>query len=234
MLADANRVSATRSAFHEAKHHLVYSLGRTSVVPRYVGDRADTTGDDALSAAEALVQEYLHAETAFAAFVASEDAMLIFPEARRLETAFKSVHMWLRAYQDALCGVLLALRGEKVGAYTSMSKALKPSKPLTEFLAEQLPDYEEWFRRWRARRDEMKLGASFRTVIDTDPPRIRGLSFVFPPRATSTEVEEGFVTLDDVIAGLDMSTRLTELVRSTLESEAKAAAASSARRSDLR
>lgn len=175
------------------------------------------TGDDVLSAAETLVQEYVRAESVFAEFVASEETMLVFPEARRLETAFKSVHMWLRAYQDALCGVLLVLTGENVGAYSSMNKTLKPGKPIANLLDEHLPEYATWFRDWRARRDEMKLGAHFRTVIETNPPSIRGISFAFPRRVTSTEVEEGFISLDDVIAGLNMSTQLTELVREMLE-----------------
>jgi hypothetical protein len=217
VLEDASRLSTAANAFHEEKHHLVYSAARDASVPRYVWERVGTTGDDVLSAAEALAGEYLRAEQVFADFVTSEEGMITFPEGRRLETAFKGVHMWLRAYQDSACGLLLARWGERVGAYTSMSKALKPGKPVADFLAEQLPPYEQWFRDWRARRDQMKLGARFEVVFETDPPRIRGLSYIFPRLATSTDVAEGAVGLEEIITGLGMSRRLTEVVRNQLE-----------------
>lgn len=221
VLADANRLTDGAKAFHEEKHHLGYSAARDGLVPYFVRERVHTTGDDVLSAAEALVQEYVRADRVFAGFVASEETMLVFPESRRLETAFKSVHMWLRAYQDAVCGALMALQGNRVGAYTSMSKALKPGKPVSEFLAEHLPAYEQWFTEWRDRRNEMKLGTRFDTVFETSPPRIRGLSFVFPPHLSSTDVKDGFIGLDEVIAGLEMSRGVTEVVRNGLEAAPK-------------
>jgi hypothetical protein len=88
--------------------------------------------------------------------------------------------VWLRAYQDSVYGVFLASRGDRVGRHTSMSDRLKEGKPTAVHLAEHLPDYEAWFREWRDRRNEMKIGASFRTVMDGDPPRLRGLSFEYP------------------------------------------------------
>jgi hypothetical protein len=218
LFADANRLSQAAQAFHEEKHHLFYSTARCDFVQRYVSERAHTTGDDVLSAAEALVSEFVRAARRLDEFVRNpEEGMIVFPESRRVETAFKSVHMWLRAYQDAVCGVLLATRGDAVGRHTSMSDRIKPGKPIGSYLAEHLPEYAEWFNEWRDRRNEMKLGASFQTVIDGDPPRLRGLSFQYPPSRSVANVTEGFIGLDDVIAGLEMSQRLTEVVRAAVE-----------------
>jgi hypothetical protein len=216
--ADAQRVSQAAEAFGEEKHHLFYSATRAAFIPRYVSDRQHTTGDDVRSAAESLVGELARAAGALEQWVrGGAQGMLVFPESRRVETAFKSVHMWLRAYQDAVCGVLLATRGDRVGRHTSMSDRLKPGKPIGQYIAEHLPDYADWFSEWRDRRNEMKLGASFRLEVDGNPPRIQGLSFRYPPGRSASTVADGFITVDDVVAGLDMSRRLTEVVRAALE-----------------
>lgn len=217
-IADANRVSQAKQDFHEEKHHLYHSAARAGFIRRYVSDRQHTTGDDVLSAAETLVGEFARATGALDAWWRNgAQGMLVFPESRRVETAFKSVHMWLRAYQDAVCGVLLATRGDTVGRHTSMSDRLKPGKPIAEYLAANLPEYAGWFHEWRDRRNEMKIGASFRLEVDGTPPRLRGLSFRYPPGRSVVTVTEGFVSLDDVIAGLDMSRRVTEVVRAEVE-----------------
>lgn len=214
LVEDTNRVSRTAQSFHEAKHHLVYSSAKLIIIPRYVWLRAGATGDDVLSASESLVGEFVRAQIVFAEWVRGGAArMLTFPEGRRVDTAFKSVHLWLRAYQDAVCGVWRALQGERVGAYSSMRQALKDGKPLQAFLAEQLPDYELWFHQWRERRDQMKLGAAFDTILESDPPRIRGVKFKYPRRMNDTEVEEASISLDDIVDGLDMSARLSDIVR---------------------
>jgi hypothetical protein len=221
LFADANRLGESGRSFHQEKHHLFYSAARSDFVPRYVSGRAHTTGDDVLSATESLVGAYARAARVLDEWVRNpEEGMLVFPEARRLETAFKSVHMWLRAYQDAVCGVLLATRGDRVGGHTSMNERLKAGKPVAAYLEEHLPDYAAWFRDWRDRRNEMKVGASFETVIDGDPPRLRGLRFNYPTRASVTAIAEGFVGLDDVIAGLEMSQHLTAVVRAAVETRA--------------
>jgi hypothetical protein len=218
LFADANRMSDAARSFHEEKHHLFYSTGRCDFIQRYVSERQHTTGDDVLSAAEGLAGEYAQAARRLDEFVRNpEKGMLVFPESRRVETAVKSVHMWLRAYQDAVCGVLLATRGDAVGHHTSMSDRLKPGKPIGAYLAEHLPEYAAWFNDWRDRRNEMKLGTVFRTVIDGEPPRLRGLSFQYPRSRSVATVSEGFISLDDVITGLQMSQRLTEVVRAAVE-----------------
>jgi hypothetical protein len=218
LFADANRLSEAARAFHAEKHHLLYSTGRCNFIPRYVSERQHTTGDDVLSAAEGLAAAYAGAAQRLDEFVRNPDErMLVFPESRRVETAFKNVHMWLRAYQDAVCGVLLATRGDPVGRNTSMSDRVKPGKPIGAYLAEHLPEYTGWFKNWRDRRNEMKLGASFQAVIEGEPPRLRGLSFQYPTNRSVATVSEGFIGLDDVIAGLEVSQRLTAVVRAAVE-----------------
>lgn len=216
--ADARRLSQAVEAFQEEKHHLFYSAARAAFIPRYVSDRQHTTGDDVRSAAESLVGEFARAVGVLNEWWRNgAEGMLVFPESRRVETAFKSVHMWLRAYQDKVCGVLLATRGDRVGAHTSMSDRIKPGRPIGEYLAEHLPEYAAWFSEWRNRRNQMKVGATFDLRVDGNPPRIRGLSFQYPPGRSASTVTEGFISLADVIAGLDMSRRLTEVVRAMVE-----------------
>lgn len=216
--ADANRLSQAAQAFHEEKHHLFYSAARCNFIRRYVSDRQHTTGDDVLSATETLVREFAVAARVFDEWVRDgAPGMLTFPESRRVETAFKSVHMWLRAYQDAVCGVLLATRGDPVGRHTSMGERIKPGKPIGVYLAEHLPGYSAWFAEWRDRRNEMKIGASFQLEIDNDPPRLRGISFRYPATQSVATTAEGFIGLDEVIAGLAMSQRLTQVVRAAVE-----------------
>jgi hypothetical protein len=160
LFADAQRLSQAAEAFREEKHHLYYSAARADFIRRYVSDRQHTTGNDVLSAAETLVREFAVAARAFDEWVREgAPGMLSFPESRRVQTAFKSVHIWLRAYQDAVCGVLLSMRGEAVGRHTSMGDRLKPGKPIGTYLAEHLPEYAEWFSEWRDRRNDMKVGA---------------------------------------------------------------------------
>jgi hypothetical protein len=216
--ADVQRLSQTVEAFQEGKHHLFYSAVRAAFIPRYVSDRQRTTGDDVRSAAESLVVEFARAVGALNEWWRNGgEGMLVFPESRRVETAFKSVHMWLRAYQDAVCGVLLATRGDRVGRHTSMGDRIKPGKPIGRYLEEHLPDYSDWFNEWRDRRNEMKVGATFDLKVEGNPPRIEGLSFTYPPGRSASTVTEGFISLNDVIVGLDMSRRLTDVVRTAVE-----------------
>lgn len=216
--ADAQRLSETVEAFQEEKHHLYHSAARAAFIPRYVSNRQHTTGDDVRSAAESLVGEFARAVDALNEWWRDGgEGMLVFPESRRVETAFKSVHMWLRAYQDAVCGVVLATRGDRVGRHTSMGDRIKPGKPIGHYLEERLPEYSDWFNRWRDRRNAMKLGATFDLKVDGNPPRIEGLSFEYPPGRSASTVTEGFVGLDDVIVGLEMSRRLTDVVRTAVE-----------------
>jgi hypothetical protein len=216
--AEAQRLSQAAEAFHEAKHHLFYKAARAAFIPRYVSARQHTTGDDVRSATENLVGEFARAAGALDAWWGNgAQGMLVFPESRRAGTAFKSVHMWLRAYQDAVCGVLLATRGDRVGGHTSMSDRIKPGKPIGQYLAQHLPEHAAWFNEWRDRRNQMKVGASFDLTVEGNPPRIHGLYFQYPPGQTASTVIDGFVGIDDVIAGLDMSRSLTEVVRAAVE-----------------
>lgn len=135
------------------------------------------------SAAETLVGEF-----ATAARVLNDwwqegaQDMLVFPESRRVETAFKSVHMWLRAYQDAVCGVLLATRGDAVRRHTSMSDRIKPGKPIGQYLDQNLPEYAPWFTEWRDRRNEMKIGALFNLEVEGVPPAPQRAELQVPAR----------------------------------------------------
>ena len=64
----------------------------------------------------------------------------------------------------------------------------------------------------------MKLGAHFSLQFETGPPHVRGIAFAYPRTRAATETDAATITLEDIIRGLEMSTRLTELVRERLGS----------------
>jgi hypothetical protein len=124
---------------------------------------------------------------------------------RQFPTAFKSVFIFVRAYQDAVCGFLFELRGQRAGRYTSMANALKEGKPTRTFLDEKLPDYREWFSLWKTRRDKIKGGGSFGLAFDAEDT----LSLIFLyPESDGMTTEEQHIGLPDVIKGLEMSADL--------------------------
>jgi hypothetical protein len=212
-VSEGLRLSAATSTFQEAKHHLGFVLAKRADVPGYVFDRVYTTGSDLESAAQVLLREHLQAEAAVERFMTSDVGLMAFPEARQLETAFKSVFLWCSAYHDALCAGMQALRGERVGAYTSMNDALKPGKPVEQLLAERLPDYAPWFRKWRGLRNKMKLGVAFETVFDSPPTHVTAIRFRYPRRRDTVDVGDGEVSFESVFDALEMSAALSDLVR---------------------
>lgn len=128
---------------------------------------------------------------------------------RRMITAFKSVYMFLRAYQDALCGFLVELDGGRAGKYTSMSSPTKPGKPIRTLLDQELDGYVSWLQQWKEDRDRMKIGAMFAMHFDANNEM--SLSFSYTAGTTLT-VERRQIRLSSVIEGLEMSERLTRFV----------------------
>lgn len=109
----------------------------------------------------------------------------------------------MRAYQDALCRVLLVLAGHRAGGYSSMSMAMKkPASPIRLLLDQELPSYRPWFKQWTALRDKLKLGTGFSfQLIDG------GLGVVFVGIAAPEGTNSGLTThrtiyLSDVAAAL--------------------------------
>jgi len=98
------------------------------------------------------------------------------------------------AYQDATLGSLLETRGERAGSYSNMNRALRPGRPLEVHLATSFPVTRSGSSAQHLR-DQMKVGAAFRTVLETESARITGINFAFPRRLTDDEIDEGVVAI---------------------------------------
>jgi hypothetical protein len=185
-------------------------------VPRYVQARLAALGSDVVSSVEALAADYGAAQLSLGGLrtaVAEGRAHEIFLRSetprRRMITTFKSVYMFVRAYQDALCGFLIELDGKTAGKYTSMSNHTKPGKAIRTLLDQELDGYVSWFQQWKEDRDRMKIGAMF--AIGFDANNEMSLSFSYTAGTTLT-VERREIRQSSVIEGLEMSERLTRFL----------------------
>lgn len=78
-----------------------------------------------------------------------------------LKATYKAYFYFIRAFQDACCGVLLNLSGATPGAYSSMRKGIeKKGNPVYEKVA-AIPGYLNWFEAFKQKRDQIKLGVNF-------------------------------------------------------------------------
>jgi len=147
----------------------------SDVAPRFVLFRMSALGGDVKSAVEVLLSTY---ETAQVAVRELREAMLLEAEApgdskaatrhlferqevqRRAISAFKSVFFFVRAYQDAVCGFLIALEREPVGRNVSMAKRLKKKDgSISTLVDEKLPSYRDWLAQWKKDRDATQATA---------------------------------------------------------------------------
>lgn len=81
--------------------------------------------------------------------------------ARELKAAYKAYFFFIRAFHDACYGVLLNQSGATPGAYSSMRKCIdKQVQPIFGKIT-AIPGYTDWFRSFKSKRDQIKLGANF-------------------------------------------------------------------------
>lgn len=74
----------------------------------------------------------------------------------------KMAFFLIRAYQDALCRVLLLATDNPVGSRTSLNKHFgRALSPVRAIVDEEFPEYRLWFDRWKGLRDRIKYGAEF-------------------------------------------------------------------------
>lgn len=189
-------------------------------VPRYVWARMGALASDVTSAVELLAENYDAAQEA----VRDVRRLMRTPETagrevfdrsdvpiRRVITAFKLVYIFVRAYQDAVCGALYELSGQKAGKYTSMGDALKkPHNPVRKLLVARLPGYVEWFGPWKQMRDTMKTGANF--MLGWDGEDNLSVTFTYPVGDNAMGMADEQISLTQIVEGLEMSARLTHLV----------------------
>jgi hypothetical protein len=185
-----------------------------TVVPRYLLQRMYALVVDVQSSVEILLSTYGAAQAVVGQLrgVGSREltARDLFEELQPQEqfiTAFKSVFFFVRAYQDAVAGVVFVLlNGAQGGVIKSMSEALKPGKAIGTLLDEKLPGYRNWFERWRQDRDKIKYGADFSLSYDADDNLT--LSFLYA-QEKGTHIDTDSIGLSNIVEGLEMSTHLT-------------------------
>jgi hypothetical protein len=125
-----------------------------------------------------------------------------------LMVMYKTAILMIRAYQDSLCRVLLISLGLRAGGYTSMSKALKNERNLVRLLIQrEVPEYPDWFSRWRELRNRVKSGAplgltAMRGDVGVVFSHMEGASLSIDLSGTN------IVSLADVADGLAMSSAL--------------------------
>jgi hypothetical protein len=131
-----------------------------------------------------------------------------------LKVSYKAFFYFIRAFQDACYGVFLNLNGKSPGAYSSMRKALaKKGTPISEKIS-AIPGYTSWFGEFKAKRDLIKMGASFSLV---GPQWDVGVGLVDVTREGNPVMDvnpnEGKIRLGDLVASFKLSTALLEEIR---------------------
>lgn len=212
---------AAGSDFNRAHVHVAFRLADR--VARYAVWRLAATGADVTSTVEFLAEGYEEAHATLRASRSESRAQLEVLERAgpRLVSSFKHVYISVRAYQDAVCGVMHELQGSPAGAYKSMHEngLKKETHPISILLADAEPAYREWFYEWKKIRDAMKVGAQFSVEFDE---RNVTISFVHPFNG-GMRISREKIGLADVVAGLAMTVRLLEVVDAMID-EAPASA----------
>jgi hypothetical protein len=135
--------------------------------------RAIALGKDTLVASSILRTLHAEATDTFSQEYEGERLIVRFGSrtdapsaADRLGTAYKMLFIFVRAYQDAIYGVLWEqITGHRVGKDSSMRNAAeKPGNPVGAVLRERVLGYVEWFTGTRDLRNEVKSGANFGLV----------------------------------------------------------------------
>lgn len=139
-------------------------------------------------------------------------------DARRLFSLTKALFLFVRAYQDALYGVVFELRtGQPAGDRRMQKAADRAHNPVGEIIREQMPDYLGWFALYRAQRNAIKEGVGFSTVGPTDDLGIAFTGFTAPGGVRVSLHEQNIVRVSDLVAALGASAALTNLASSQAE-----------------
>lgn len=84
-------------------------------------------------------------------------------ELDRLRVAYKSMYFFVRAFQDAMYRLIWeTATGQRSGRDSPMTKASgNPNNEVRKLIDASLPDYFDWFFKWRDERNEIKRGVGF-------------------------------------------------------------------------
>jgi hypothetical protein len=159
---------------------------------------------------------------AFAAAIERERAIESLHGSRREQTAgyrlriaFKALYFFLRALQDMLFRVTFFTlersfpgRGDRG---TMKWAVAHPESPVGRHLAQHVPEYGEWFTRWREQRNRIKQGVNF-DMFAMDDIGIR-FSSMSNEGALTTDISNlNRVGLRDAAQALTIGARLMESV----------------------
>jgi hypothetical protein len=131
-----------------------------------------------------------------------------------LKVAYKGYFYFIRAFQDAVYGVLLNLLDENIGqSMKGMKKALKDSSPVNKWILE-IDGYKEWFLEFREKRNKIKIGVRFNI---RGPQWDPGVGFSIPTKDGGTSSGTDSVKIMDLIKAIDMSAEALKLIRQKLK-----------------
>jgi hypothetical protein len=152
-------------------------------VPIYVEGWLVTLGDDVVSAVEWLKsfnEQAVFAVRQYGARVREGgDVVLPSGSTRRAASSIKAFYLFLRAYHDAICAVLVARdSANRPGMYTSMNEhCLKEGSRLRMLLDDFVPSYADEFSAMRERRNRIKRGFAHDKL--TNPESGVGIAFTY-------------------------------------------------------
>lgn len=141
-------------------------LGSYYAVHHYLETASDVeAAGRLLAAAQRAAADSLEETAALLAQVSKADKWVVMsesPELEALRVAWKSWFFYVRAFCDPAYRLILAyLGGARAERAGSMNAVLNQSNPVAKLLAVEAPDVIEWFRSFRARRNEVKDGVNF-------------------------------------------------------------------------
>jgi hypothetical protein len=128
--------------------------------------------------------------------------------------AFKALYLFLRSHQDALCALVhtvLFPRGTGPGPYNMTRHLQRENGPVRAFIVEHVPEYEEWYLRWRDTRNRVKRGNNFGTYGSGLEMGVSFSEIIPEGGGVSVDVSQG-VGLADIVEALRMSERLQNAI----------------------
>lgn len=136
-------------------------------------------------------------------------------DARRLFSFTKAFYLFVRAYHDSLYGVLFELAtGNPAGDRRMQKAAHQAQNPVGEVIREHLPEYFDWFERWRAQRNAIKDGVGFSTVGPIEDLGVAFTDFTDFGGVRVSLHNTNIVRVSDLVAALSTSAALTNLAAS--------------------
>lgn len=141
---------------------------------------------------------------------------------KRLEVLYKAFFYFLRVYHDEVNAILLKISGCEVGPKSSMNSSIRNDQsPVTQAILPKLPNYPDWFRDMRNRRNFLKeygdfdfdvletgIRINWRQVADSEGPATNRNDFL---NCTPVDFDEYFTD------ALQISTKVCEIALEKLK-----------------